>query len=628
MFLRFSAVGALAVCALAQSGTAVVVGGREWKFPSGPMTPADTPLAAPIGLATASDGTVYVADQRAAVVVAIRNGAVSRVAGSGVSGYDGDGAPATNLALNGPGPLAVGADGSLYIADLWNYRIRRVSPDGTISTVAGNGTSGACADGAAATGPCIASIGGLAVDSAGNVYFSDSLASVYRVDAATGTISAYAGQLICPESLAIDGGGNLYALQLFDAGVKRIAPGGVVSIVPMGGVGTPAAMTALAVSANGTLYATYGGCDVLAVRPGQAATELASACLASVGFGVDQRAIAVDPAGNVYVADDATESVREVSPAGVVTTLAGNHQWYYSADDSAADTVALGGPFGDFAVLPSGDVAVAGGGRIRRITAAGAVETIVEFGAYDPVALAVAPNGDLLFADQTNCAVRRINAAGAISTFAGNGDCADNNDGSLATGAGLAYPRSLAFDGFGRLYVGTASAVRRIDSSGTIETIAGGANPSFQDNVSATQSNMIPQALAFAGGELLIADILNLRIRAVDGQGIISTVAGNGDYNDGGDDGPALSHSVGQVWSMTGDAQGNLWFSDSTFLRKLTVGGMIETVQGLDWNCRLCLMDVKGVRVSGSTLYVADWPVIRKLEAGESASTGNPRSRR
>jgi sugar lactone lactonase YvrE len=620
--LRLCAAGALAVCAIAQSGMAITVGGREWTFPLGPFAPADAPLSAPNGLATSPEGTLYVADQTASVVVAIQNGVSRRVAGNGVAGYSGDGLAATDASLNGPGPLAVGPDSSVYIADLWNYRIRRVAPDGTMSTIAGNGTFGACADGAPASGPCVGNTGGLAVDSDGNLYFSDSSDAVYKITG--GVISLYAGganasgiaQLFYPESLAIDGQNNIYVLQSLGAGVKMITPGGVVSIVAMGGEGAPAGITAIAVSANATLYATYAVCQVLKFVPGTVAVEMASACFAGDGFGMDQRAIAVDAAGNVYVADDATQTVRQVSPLGTVTTLAGNHEWYYTPDASPATAVALGGVTSDFVVLPSRDVIVAGAGRIRRITPTGAVVTMVEFGSYDPVALAVAPNGDLLFADNVNCVVRRIDAAGAISTFAGRGDCVDDDDGSPATGAGLAYPRALAFDEYGRLFVATASAVRRIDTSNMIETVAGGPNPTFQDNVPATQSNMNPQALTFQGGTLLIADILNLRIRAVDAQGTIYTVAGNGNFNDGGDDGPALARPVGQVWSMSTDAQGNVWFADSTWLRKLDTSGVISTIQGRDWGCSSCLLNVKAARVSGSTVYAADWPVIRKLVAG------------
>lgn len=633
--LRFGAAALLAISAVAQTGTAVIVAGRQWTFPMGPMPAADLPLAAPNGLATAPDGTLYVADQNAAVVVAIHNGVARRFAGNGRSGYSGDGEAAISESLNGPGPLAVGPDGSLYIADLWNYRIRRVAPDGTISTVAGNGTFGACSNGSAATGACVGNIGGLAADGSGNLYFTDCLNSVYKLEASTGQIRLYAGganptgigNLYYPTSLAIDGGDNLYILQGLGAGVKKVTPAGAVSSVAMGGESVPAGITAIAVSGSATLYAAYAVCDVLQVPAGTVAVTLASACLSSVGSGMDQRAIAVDPAGNVYVADDATQSVREISPAGVVTTIAGNHEWYYSPDAAPASTVALGGEIDDFVVLPSGDMVVASGGRIRRITAAGAVVTLVEFGTYDPVALAVAPTGDLLFADNLNCAVREIDAAGTISTFAGRGDCVDDDDGGPAAKAGLAYPRALAFDADGQLYVATASAVRRIDTSNTIRTVAGGSNAKFQDDVPATKSNMNPQSLAVAGGRLLIGDILNLRIRAVDGSGVITTIAGNGNFNNGGDDGPALSHPVGQVWSMATDQDGNVWFADSTWLRQLTADGSIATIYSRDWGCRSCLLNVKGVGVSGSTVYAASWPLILKLANATAPSRKPPSCR-
>ena len=145
--------GLFSVLAGGQSRSAAVVAGRPWVFPAGPIAASDTPLAAPNGLAVGPDGTIYVADQIASVVVAIHNGSSRRFAGNGTPGYSGDGHAASEAELNGPGPLAVGPDGSVYIADLWNYAIRKVSPDGVISTIAGNGVYGECADGATAKGP-------------------------------------------------------------------------------------------------------------------------------------------------------------------------------------------------------------------------------------------------------------------------------------------------------------------------------------------------------------------------------------------------------------------------------------------------------------------------------------------
>ncbi len=301
----------------------------------------------------------------------------------------------------------------------------------------------------------------------------------------------------------------------------------------------------------------------------------------------------------------------------MVTTLAGSNQWFYSNDASPADSVALGGVTSDFAFLPSGDIVVAGEGRVRRITIGGAVSTLAGFGTYDPIALAVAANGNVLFADNLNCVVRQIDSSGRISVFAGRGDCVDDGDYGPAATAGLAWPRALTFDRFGNLYVATAGEVRRIDPGNNITTIAGGPLPSFADNVSATQSNMDPRALAVdRNGNLLIADILNKRIRTVNPAGVITTVAGNGNMNLGGDDGPALAHAVGQVWSLAVDSSGNVWFADSKWLRQLGTDGSIRTIQGGEWGCPSCLLNVKAVRLNGSSPYVADWPFLLELKAG------------
>jgi len=606
-----------AFSAVAQNGTAIIIAGRPWAFPAGPMAPLDTPFAAPNGLAVGHDGTLYVADQIAAVVVAIRNGVSRRFAGSGVAGYSGDGGPALQASLNGPGPIAVGPDGSLYIADLWNYAVRRVAPDGIITTVAGNGTSGTCADGARATGPCVASTGGIAVDSHGAVYLSDSQSSVFRIDAATGSISTYIkGQtLFYPESLAIDGDDNLYILQSLNAGVVKVGPDGAASNL-FSGNSTPSGMTSIAVSPDGTLFATYNVCHVLKAAAGQA-VDLASSCLDSNGFGIDQRAVAADGSGQVWVADDATQTVRQIDSSGGMTTLAGSHEWYYSPDAAPADTVALGGTISDFLVRASGDILIASGGRIRRMRADGAVTTIVPFGAFDPVALVEAPDGSVLFSDGLNCRIRRLDPAGNVSLFAGRGVCQDDGDGADAAQAGLGYPRALVFDTLGNLFVATAGGVRKIDTTHTITTWAGSPSYSFADNVPATQTSLDAHALAFdSAGNLLVSDFLSRRIRAIDAQGIIRTVAGNGNYDTGKDDGPALSHPVGLVWSMATDPAGNVWFSDGTWLRRLDVGGSLGTISGANWSCPTCLLNVAAVRLKGTTVYVADWPVIRELAPG------------
>lgn len=605
------------VCAAAQSGTAITVAGRVWGFPLGPMPRMDTPLAAPNGLAVGPDGTLYVADQTAGVVVAVRNGIAQRVAGSGATGYMGDGGPAIEAALNGPGPLAVGRDGSLYIADLWNYAIRRVAPNGTITTIAGNGTSGACADGARATGACVSSTGGLAVDSEGNVYFSDSQSTVFRVQAGAGTISAYvkAQKLSYPESLAIDGADNLYILQNLNAGVLKVAPDGTVTY-PLSGSNTPAAMTSIAVTPDGTLYATYNICHVLKAVGAQT-TDIGSACLESNGFGIDQRAVAADGSGHVWVADDATQTVRQIDSGGVMSTFAGNNKWYYSDDAAPANTVALGGSISDFLVQPTGDILIASGGRIRRMATDGTLTTVVPFGAYDPAGLVQAPDGTVLFADTLNCRIQRLDASGAVSLFAGRGVCTDDGDGADAAQAGLSYPRSLVFDSLGRLYVATAGGVRRIDTLHVITTYAGSPAYSFQDNVPATQTSMDARALTFdASGDLLVSDFLSHTIRRVNAQGIITTVAGNGNFNTGADDGPALSHPVGLVWSMATDQKGTVWFSDGAYLRTLGTDGWIRTIPGSQWSCPTCLQNVAAVRVSGATVYAADWPVILQLAPG------------
>src|SRR5438552_863460 len=195
--------------------------------------PAPTPIAAvdaSIGhtyaVATDAAGNVYFISDNCVFKLEQQNGVLTRVAGNSRVGYSGDGASAINARLSDPRGVAVDGAGNLFIADSGNYRIRKVSFDGIISTVAGNGSQGFSGDGGPAINARLYASAGVAVDRAGNVFFADGYNNRIRKVSSDGIVSTVAGngspgysgdggqainaQLTLPGGVAVDGAGNVY----------------------------------------------------------------------------------------------------------------------------------------------------------------------------------------------------------------------------------------------------------------------------------------------------------------------------------------------------------------------------------------------------------------------------------
>jgi sugar lactone lactonase YvrE len=255
---------------------------------SGPATSAE--FYSDYAVATDASGNLYIVDGGDAVVLKVTasTGNMSTVAGKGTEGYSGDGAAATNAELNWPNGMALDSSGNIYIADSGNCRIRKVTVStGVITTVAGNGNYGYSGDGAAATSAALNSPQGVAVDSSGNLYIADSGNRVVRkVTASSGIISTVAGtgaagytgdggaatsaELALPESVAVDGSGDIYIADANNNVVRYVkASTGVITTV----------------AGNGT--AGYLGDNGAATS-----AELNS-----------PQGIALDGSGNLYIAD-------------------------------------------------------------------------------------------------------------------------------------------------------------------------------------------------------------------------------------------------------------------------------------------------------------------------------------
>ena len=603
-------------------GVITTVAGSTFVFrgDGGPAT--DASLGFIQGLALDSAGNVFAADSGTHLVVKISpTGALTVVAGNEIRGFSGDGGPATSASLNSPFDVAVDAAGNLYIADRNNHRIRKVSPDGIITTVAGTGIGTGSidgeggdpaddlGDGGPASSASLNSPFGVAVDATGNLYIADRnnhrirkvspdgiITTVAGTGIGTGSIDGEGGDpaddlgdggpassasLNQPRSIAVDAGGNLYIADTFNSRVRKVSLGGMISTVA------------------GTGIAGFSGDDVPAT----------SAQLNS------PPGVAVDSVGNLYIADTNNHRIRKVSPEGTITTVAGSGEEDFSGDGGLATSASLTFP-NRVTVDTAGNLYIADTGnlRIRKVSGAGNISTVAGNGLFKfsgdggaatsatlnlPRTVAVDAGGNLYIADSLSSRVRKVSLGGIITTVAGNGQFTFSGDGGPAINASLKFPWGVATDSIGNFYIADTSnhRIRRVGADGIITTVAGngtrtgsidgeGGDPAddLGDDGPATSASLNrPSSVALdAAGNLFIADRDNDRIRKVSTGGTITTVAGTGDPGFSGDGGPATSASLNGPPNLALDAVGNLYIADRNnhAIRKVGTDGIITTVAG------------------------------------------------
>ena len=373
-------------------------------------------------------GNLYVADSGNNIIRKITPaGTVTTFAGSGSPGSaDGQGSAAS---FYNPEGVAVDAGGNVYVADTYNCTVRRITPAGTVTTVAGIvGTQGS-ADGPAATAT-FSAISSIAVDTAGNVYIADPFNNTIR-KLAVGVVSTLAGtagvsggadgtgaaaQFNHPSGVAVDAGGTIYVADTLNDTLRRVTPAGIV--------------TTLAGTA-GTSGATDGA---------------GSAARFNSPVGVR-----VDASGTIYVADNGNSAIRKVTASGVVTTFAGA-----PASPGSADQTGAAASFSD------------------------------------PYGIAADATGNIYVADFQNSTIRKVTPAGAVTTLAGSPGVTGNADGT-GSAARFTRPQGLGVDAHGTVYVADTEnyAIRAVTAAGVVTTLAGGTRET--STASARQRNSASQ---------------------------------------------------------------------------------------------------------------------------------------
>jgi hypothetical protein len=566
---------------------------------------ANALIKQPKGLSIDASGNIYVLQNGELVRKINTAGIVSSVAGNGSQGYSGDGGPATAAKLNYAYETATDAAGNLYIADNQNYCVRMVNTAGVISVFAGiGGVYGYSGDGGLATSAKMGQVYGITIDVMGNIYIGDAGNGRIRMVNTAGIINTVAGNgsqgysgdggaatdasLNYTNGITIDASGNLFIADNSNKCIRKVNTAGIIS--------------------------TYAGGSVL---DGDSANN----------SNLDGPISCVkDAAGNLYIADQNNNRIRKVNTNGIISTVVGNGVYGNAGDGAAATDAQLASPAG-VAVDATGNIYIADQytQRVRVVNTAGVISIFAGTGygfsgdggaATDaqlsfPVAVALDNGGNVYIADANNNRVRMVNTNGVISTFAGNGTSGFAGDGGAATDANINGVNAIAADALGNIYLSDRNnqRIRMVNTNGIISTVVGSGSPgSGGDGGAATDAYLYnPDGVAVdAIGNIYIGDFQNNTIRMVNTNGIIKTIAGNGNYGFYGDGGPATSAYIEYAGGLTVDGAGNVFFADinSNRIRELLLLPSSPTaILGDSIICNKSIQTYSVASVSGATNY-------------------------
>jgi sugar lactone lactonase YvrE len=589
--------------------------------------PENTPLNGPYGVVVDAQNNVYVNETANHVIRKITVGAVNTIstyAGIGTSGSIficgspsdsvGDGCPATNASFGTTSHMSIDGNGTIYLADSTNNRVRMIptssnlSVGGIVTTIAGTGVATSSTDGGYPQNSGIGNPWDAQILPDGDLLIAERTISSVRLMHLPGAfLQTTAGASSAPQTVnvlsqAVAGTFKLPSATDFTVAGTPLCAAGVnvsgtvcsttVSFSPtVAGVRTSGLQFT---DPNGSVVAGLWGIGLApaaSLLPGLTSTIVGTGTAGATGDGGaaasaqlnSPGATAVDSQGNVYIADTANNEVRKVTTAGIITRIAGTGTPGSSGDGAAANSATLNAP-GGVALDAAGDLYIADtrNNKIRLIDAVtGNISTVAGTGTAGytgdqstpaaatlsaPTQLAWSQAGVLYVADTGNSAIRAIAPKESlITTVAGTAIAGFDGDGGPGQAAQLQNPSGIAVDNSGNVYIADTgnNRVRRL-SEGIITTLAGqqGAGYIGDGSAAATELNAPAGVATDTAGNLYIADTQNQRIRMISG-GQISTVAGTGTAGAAGDNGTSAVATLSAPMGIALDSAGNLYISDT-----------------------------------------------------------------
>ena len=553
----------------------------------------------PTDTAVDAAGNVYIADAGNNRVRRIgTDGIIETVAGNGGADFGGDGGPATEAALNRPIDVAVDAAGNLYIADYDNHRIRRVGPDGVITTIAGTGVAGFGGDGGPATAARLHYPIGVTVDAAGNVYVADRVNHKVRRIGPGGIIETVAGtgvggfggdggpaveaQLQNPLDVAVDAARALYIADFSNSRIRVVDPpaddhGDAAACATPLTLGAPMPgriedgndedwfRLVLSEPASLAVYST-GALDTVGGLRNESGTQLANDNNSGAG-------------ANFHIERDLEAGVyyMRVNSFGSAAGSYMLHARLYvdvALSETGSETIRLwSAATGGWTLDPATGEPFASGGEVLASNGARYTLTLGSDGVWTAT-----PVAELCEASLAGT-IRTLGGMAGLAGYAG--------DGGLAVEARLDGPFDLAVDAAGYVFVVDRinNRIRMIDPGGIVVTFAGTGVAGFGGDGGQATAALLnrPAGIAVdAAGYVYVADRQNHRIRRIATDGTIETIAGTGTGGYGGDGGPATAAQLDEPTGVAVDTAGNVYVADSANhrIRRIGLGGMIETIAG------------------------------------------------
>lgn len=603
----------------------------------------------PSSLAIDAAETIYVSDTYNSVIRKISpDGMVSTLAG-GPGGTEGTGSAdgvGRQARFNYPIGIAVDLNGFIYVADQGNATVRKITPDAVVSTLAGLAGSHAVVDGQGSAAR-FDIISGITTDALGNIYVTD--CACIRKITPDGYVTTLAGvgcawgyvdgmganaRFNTLEGITTGPGGDLFVVDSGNGRIRRVTPAGNVTTLaggypplyigdfyPFDGTGSEARFylpRGITADSNGILYVAEG--RVRTVTPGGVVTTLPAASLFRNNNPPDDAGeipaldrvtdTAIDAAGNIYVAELSRGVIRKISPSRMITTL---RPTILRSDGRRVPVT----PSIEVMVVDrEGNIFYGSNSYVGKISPAGQVSVFAGDPIYSGSIDGVGPaarfssiqrlirddHNNLYVSDMYNCTVRKITPEAVVTTLAGSAGNCGNTDG-VGTAAKFAWPEGLALDSIGNIYVAdghyvaVSNTIRKIGPDGVVTTIAGSPGTfGYADGVGTAARFHHPTAVAVdRTGNVLVADSWNGRLRKVSPAGVVTTLAGGGPS--AGIDGVGDAASFASLNSITSDSVANRYIVDGSSAIRIATSTLKS--HSLNVSTRLQVLENENVLIGG-----------------------------